>query len=76
MLINERICDDCGDCSVQSHCSAVRQVGTPFGPRRRIDSSTCNTDLSCVDGYCPSFITIENAQLRARSAPPRLSAPT
>lgn len=75
VLINERICDDCGDCSVQSHCSAVRQVGTPFGPRRRIDSSTCNTDLSCVDGYCPSFITIENAQLRARSAPPRLSAP-
>jgi len=75
VLIHERICDDCGDCSVQSHCSAVRQVDTPFGPKRRIDPSTCNTDLSCTDGYCPSFITIENAQPHAGSAPPPMSAP-
>lgn len=69
VLIHERICDGCGDCSLQSHCSAVRPLATPFGLKRRIDQSTCNTDLSCTDGFCPSFITIERAQ-GAAGAPP------
>ncbi|MCD6674251.1 MAG: indolepyruvate ferredoxin oxidoreductase family protein [Burkholderiaceae bacterium] len=71
VTIHERICDGCGDCSVQSHCSAVRQVDTIFGSKRRIDESSCNTDLSCMDGYCPSFVTIENVEAvsRARAVP-------
>ncbi len=71
VTIHERICDGCGDCSVQSHCSAVRHVDTPFGAKRRIDESSCNTDLSCMDGYCPSFVTIENVEAvsRARTVP-------
>jgi indolepyruvate ferredoxin oxidoreductase len=69
VTIHERICDGCGDCSVQSHCAAVRRVETPFGAKRRIDPSTCNTDLSCMDGFCPSFVTIENAGARAEASP-------
>ncbi|MCO5101697.1 MAG: indolepyruvate ferredoxin oxidoreductase family protein [Burkholderiaceae bacterium] len=66
VTIHERICDGCGDCSVQSNCIAVRRVDTPFGAKRRIDLSSCNTDLSCTDGYCPSFVLIENAETDAR----------
>jgi indolepyruvate ferredoxin oxidoreductase len=61
VVINERICEGCGDCSGKSRCSAVRRIDTPFGSKRRIDASSCNTDLSCLDGYCPSFVTIDNA---------------
>ncbi len=68
VTINERICEGCGDCSEKSHCSAVRRIETPFGPKRRIDASSCNTDLSCTDGFCPSFVTIE------RAAPSRVAA--
>ena len=70
VVINERICEGCGDCSGKSHCSAVRRIETPFGPKRRIDASSCNTDLSCLDGHCPSFVTIENAAVEARHPVP------
>ncbi len=58
VIINHRVCEDCGDCSDLSHCVAVRRRDTPFGTKRRIDASTCNTDLSCLDGFCPSFVTV------------------
>ena len=62
VVINDRVCENCGDCSEKSHCIAVRRHDTRFGVKRRIDLSTCNTDLSCIDGFCPSFVTLENAK--------------
>jgi indolepyruvate ferredoxin oxidoreductase len=59
VLINEAVCEGCGDCSVQSNCLSVVPVDTPFGVKRRIDQSACNQDFSCLRGFCPSFVTIE-----------------
>jgi len=58
VVINEAVCEGCGDCQVKSNCLSVIPVQTPFGAKRRIDPHSCNTDLSCIKGFCPSFVTV------------------
>lgn len=58
VVINEQVCENCGDCSVQSGCIAIEPVETSLGRKRRINPTSCNTDLSCLKGFCPSFVTI------------------
>jgi indolepyruvate ferredoxin oxidoreductase len=64
--INDLVCEGCGDCSVESNCLSVEPKETPFGRKRRINLSTCNQDFSCVNGFCPSFVTVEGATRRKR----------
>ncbi|WP_163068235.1 hypothetical protein, partial [Acinetobacter baumannii] len=64
-VINDLVCEGCGDCSVESNCLSVEPKETPFGRKRQINLSTCNKDFSCLNGFCPSFVTVEGAS-RAR----------
>jgi indolepyruvate ferredoxin oxidoreductase len=59
VVINDLVCEGCGDCSVESNCLSVIPKQTPFGRKRQIDQNNCNKDFSCVNGFCPSFVTIE-----------------
>ena len=64
VMINDAVCEGCGDCSVQSNCVAVAPLPTEFGVKRSIDQSACNKDLSCLGGFCPSFVTLTGARLK------------
>lgn len=69
VLINTEVCEGCGDCSIKSNCLSVEPVETDLGRKRRINQSTCNTDISCVKGFCPSFITITDGEFTAKDQP-------
>ncbi len=64
VVINERVCEGCGDCSVQSNCIAIEPVETAWGRKRRINQSSCNKDRSCLLGHCPSFVSVLGGRLR------------
>ena len=67
VMINEAVCEGCGDCGVQSNCLSVEPLETDFGRKRTINQSTCNKDTSCLKGFCPSFVTVEGGQLKKKA---------
>ncbi|HEX5957799.1 MAG TPA: indolepyruvate ferredoxin oxidoreductase family protein, partial [Hyphomicrobiaceae bacterium] len=64
VFINPAVCEGCGDCGVKSNCVAVAPLETELGTKRAIDQSACNKDFSCVEGFCPSFVTVNGAKVR------------
>ncbi|MFC3068794.1 indolepyruvate ferredoxin oxidoreductase family protein [Phenylobacterium soli] len=74
VMINPLVCEGCGDCSKTSHCVSVEPLNTEFGRKRKINQSSCNQDYTCLEGYCPSFITVEGAENAHREAMAALTA--
>ncbi len=62
VVINPAVCEGCGDCGLKSNCVAVKPLDTPMGTKRRIDQTACNKDYSCLEGFCPSFVTVEGEE--------------
>ncbi|MFF0815178.1 indolepyruvate ferredoxin oxidoreductase family protein [Rhodococcus sp. NPDC003318] len=81
VVINEAVCEGCGDCGTKSNCLSVQPVDTEFGRKTRIDQTSCNTDYTCTDGDCPSFVTVEQvpgggkSRRKVRLQPPTVADP-
>ena len=68
VFINPNVCEGCGDCGAKSNCVSILPLETPLGRKRQIDQSSCNKDFSCLEGFCPAFVTLEGAQIKKTQA--------